>query len=497
MKLLLLTILWLYSGYANGKCNEYRPFPDDKTRMVCVCDPGQCHRMPALGNITAGSSYHLVSSMAGLRLDTKRVRQDPSKIEGLCASVPKNGLKMKVKPSKKFQEMIGFGGAMTDAAAMNIDRMDNDEFEERLLGAYFSDEGLEYTLIRIPMASSDFSTREYSYVNTPNDFTLDSFHLAEEDDWKIKFIRKAQKMARYPIKAFGSPWSAPAWMKTTGHMKGGGKLNPGANYSEAWAQYFVRFIEDYNAQGVPIWGVTVQNEPSAGEDGEWKWQAMYFPPEDQANFVANHLGPALKQSKVASSVKIMIHDDFRGNLPEWADRTLANKEAAKYVDGIGVHWYGKADPERLSQTKEHHPDKFILGTEACAGSGGAKEHVRLGDWGRAEAYMVDMIQDFSHQVSGWVDWNLALDMGGGPNWVGNFVDSPILVNHTAHRFYLQPMLYAIAHFSKFVKPGAYRIDSSMQGNEEANLQSVAFENPDGMYIPINPYFFRIDCGRRL
>ncbi|CAJ0928989.1 unnamed protein product, partial [Mesorhabditis belari] len=466
----LISTLLYTAESTNGKDDCVKRFtnPKDKTSMVCVCNTQQCHTFPRVKSLSGDSAYFYETTASGLRFEKSEIKNNTKN------EWDKMGFRLKVITTERFQEIIGFGGAMTDAAAINIDRLDNEELEEILLHSYFGDQGIEYNVIRIPIASCDFSTREYSYLNTPGDFSLNSFHLAEEDQWKIKFIRRAQKMARLPIKNFGSPWSAPAWMKTTGHMKGGGKLLEGEKYSKTYAEYFVRFIEDYTAQGIPIWGVTVQNEPSLGEDEKYGFQAMFFPPKDQSDFVANHLGPTIAKSKVANRTLIMIHDDFRGNLPEWADITLANPKTDDFVSGIAVHWYGDrdADPMKLTQTKEKHPRKFILGTEACTGPG-----IDLGSFSRGERYAEDIIEDLQHDVSGWVDWNLALDLQGGPNWVSNFVDSPIIVNHTAKEFYLQPMFYAMGHFSKFIKPGAKRVSIKMQ--KVKDVQGIAFINQDG------------------
>ncbi|KAF8375818.1 hypothetical protein PRIPAC_82247 [Pristionchus pacificus] len=264
-------------------------------------------------------------------------------------------------------------------------------------------------------------------------------------------------------------------MKTNGHMKGGGNLKNGSEYSHSYANYLVRFIDEYSTQGIPIWGLTVQNEPSTGTDADYRFQTMYMSPQMEASFVREYLKPALNTSPNGKNVSIMIHDDFRSNLPEWPDITLSEPQVDKLIDGIAVHWYGDrgVDPNKLSITKERHPRQFILATEACITDTAG---VSLGNFTRAMWYAKDILEDLTHSVSGWVDWNIALDPQGGPNWVDNFVDSPIIVDKEKGEFYKQPMFYALGQFSRFIRPGAIVIGHSILSQSE--IMAVAVKNID-------------------
>jgi len=183
-------------------------------------------------------------------------------------------------------------------------------------------------------------------------------------------------------------------------------------------------------------------------------------------------------------VGIMIMDDQRFLLPSWARTVLNDLEARKYVSHIAVHFYwDKFTPTKtLDLTHAQFPNYPLFGTEACVGTIGdpdiGQPHVILGSWERAERYAHDIIEDLNHWFVGWVDWNLALDLGGGPNWAGNFVDSPIIVNATSGEFYKQPMFYALGHFSKFLPPKSYRIGvkSSVPSPQ---VELTAFTNADG------------------
>ncbi|XP_023227116.1 putative glucosylceramidase 3, partial [Centruroides sculpturatus] len=178
-------------------------------------------------------------------------------------------------------------------------------------------------------------------------------------------------------------------------------------------------------------------------------------------------------------------------------QVLNETEISQYVAGIAFHWYANAisPPEILDITRKKFPNKFILSTEACAGSfPWDKPKVKLGSWERGESYAHDIIQDLNHWTSGWVDWNLALNPEGGPNWVKNFVDSPIIVNVTAKEFYRQPTYYALAHFSKLLPPGSVRIDSNLKGLNVDKFNIVAFERPDNgtVLVIINSNDFPVD-----
>ncbi|KAL1422248.1 hypothetical protein MTO96_022129 [Rhipicephalus appendiculatus] len=275
---------------------------------------------------------------------------------------------------------------------------------------------------RIPLASTAFSERKYTYDDSPDDFELENFALAPEDlELKIPHIKKAMSLSSDPVWFFGSSWSSPAWMKTNGELEGIGFLNG----STRWA--ILQDLGKISCQGFTAWS--------------------------QRDFVKLDLGPALEDAGYgAGKVKVMIYDDNRLFLPLWANVILSDHETAKYVHGVGVHWYQNkiVGPSVLDYVRQYFPDKFILATEACTGYDEitTANKVKLGSWDRAEEYASDIIDDLNHGVGGWTDSNLVLNTEGGPTWVGNYVDSPIIVNATAEEFYKQPMYYAMGHFRR-------------------------------------------------
>ncbi|XP_010217308.1 PREDICTED: glucosylceramidase-like [Tinamus guttatus] len=336
-------------------------------------------------------------------------------------------------------------GPAPGAPAINILSLP-ERAQEHLLRSYFSEEGLEYNLIRVPMASCDFSLHAYTYDDVPFDYELAHFSLRDEDTkLKIPILRRAMAMAKRPLSLYASPWSSPTWMKTSESFVGKGTLKgqAGDKYHKTWANYFVRFLDEYAKHNVTFWAVTAENEPSAGLINNYPFQCLGFTAEQQRDFIARDLGPALANSS-HRDIRLIILDDNRLHLPHWAKVVLEDEQAARYVHGIGIHWYldfiGPIQ-DTVVPTHELFPDYFILATEACIGSHFWEPDVVLGSWERGNQYSHSILTNLNHFVAGWTDWNLALDLEGGPNWVKNYVDSPVIVDRDKDVFYKQPMFY--------------------------------------------------------
>lgn len=448
---------------------------------VCVCGMTYCDFIGDIGPLPKGAAVAFESSKAGLRFRRTVLFRKETGPPG------NNTLLIVINPGKTYQEIFGFGGAFTDSAGINLRNLPI-QLQDAIIGSYYSTAGIEYSIARIPMASTDFSMRKYTYDDHPNDFFLLNFTLAAEDiHLKIPYIKRAMHMSNKRIWFYGSPWSSPAWMKTSHKLEGPGFLkgHPGGPFYKTWAAYFVRFVQEYEKKGIPIWGLTVQNEPSSGFVPFYPWQTLAFTPQIQRDFIKRDLGPALTDAGYGN-LKLMMLDDHRLGIRYWASVVLGDPEAAKYVQGIAFHWYMNhlIGPRVLDKVHKSHPDKFILSTEACTGYRSKMgEKVKLGSWERAEEYAIDILQDLNHWASGWTDWNLALNTQGGPNWAKNFVDSPIIVNSTAQEFYKQPMYYALGHFSKFLPRGSVRIESRIkQGSPK--IEYAAFLTPEMAVVVI-------------
>ncbi|MBK1812392.1 glycoside hydrolase family 30 protein [Clostridium sp. YIM B02505] len=371
---------------------------------------------------------------------------------------------LKIDRNKKYQKIVGFGGAFTESAAYTLSRMDEEKRDE-IVSKYFDPvDGLAYSIGRVHIHSCDFSLGNYTYVEE-NDVELKTFDISHEKQWVLPFIDAARKTRNGEILLLASPWSPPGWMKSNGEMNHGGTLLP--EYYEAWAKYYAKYIKAMRKEGFDIWAITVQNEPAALQ----VWDSCLYSAEEERDFLKNHLGPTLEREGL-SDVKIYIWDHNRDILFERADTVLSDPEAAKYVYGTGNHWYVSEEFENLSKLHDKYPDKHILFTEGCQEGG-----LHLGSWLTGERYGRNMIGDFRNWQEGWIDWNLILDETGGPNHVGNLCDAPIVADTKTQEVHYNSSYYYIGHFSKYVKPGATRIESIIDST--SNLEQVAFQNEDG------------------
>ncbi|MDO9254053.1 MAG: glycoside hydrolase family 30 protein [Bacteroidales bacterium] len=375
-----------------------------------------------------------------------------------------------IDPTKTFQTFVGIGGALTDASAETFAKLPKEKQKEILQKYYDVNNGIGYSLARTNIHSCDFSSGSYTYVND-NDAALKSFSVAHDKQYRIPFIKQAIAAAGGKLTLYASPWSPPAWMKDNNNMLKGGKLLPA--FYQSWADYYVKFIKAYEAEGMPIWGLSVQNEPMATQT----WESCLYTGEEERDFIKNFLGPTLHKAGMADK-KLIAWDHNRDLIYQRASTVLDDPEAAKYVWGIGYHWYeswtgGGNTYENVKRVAETYPDKNLIFTEGCAES---YDFNKMGEWKWGEKYGLSMINDFNNGTAAWTDWNVLLDETGGPNHVGNFCFAPVHADtRTGELIYLSSYYY-IGHFSKFIRPGAKRIVSS---GSRGQLLTTAFLNTDG------------------
>ncbi|MHC5096700.1 MAG: glycoside hydrolase family 30 protein [Planctomycetota bacterium] len=368
-----------------------------------------------------------------------------------------------IDESKTYQSITGFGGSFTEATAYTLSKLTPDKRAE-VIKAYFDPkDGLGYTLCRTHINSADFSLGNYAYSEVDGDFELKHFDISRDKKWLIPMIKDAMAVEGSEFKLFSSPWSPPAWMKTNGQMNYGGQLKEECR--DVWARYYARYIKEYAKEGITIWGLTVQNEPAATQT----WDSCIYSAEEEGAFVRDHLGPTLEEEGLAD-VKIIVWDHNKDLIYERAEPILSDPEAAKYVWGVGFHWYSGDEFENLAKVHDAFPTTNLLFTEGCQEGG-----VRLGAWDLGERYAHDIIGDLNNWTVGWVDWNMVLDERGGPNHVDNLCDAPVIADTTRNDVYYQNSFYYLGHFSKYIRPGAVRVGSS--ATNEA-LEVTAFKNPD-------------------
>lgn len=375
-----------------------------------------------------------------------------------------------VDTARSFQTFVGIGGAITDASAEVFAKLPK-KAQKQLLKAYYNTkDGIGYSLMRTTIHSADFGPYTYTYVKD-GDKELKTFDISHDEEFRIPLIKKAQEEAGWQMPLYASPWSPPAWMKDTNNMLRGGKLLP--EYRQAWANYYIKFIQAYEAKGLPIWGLTVQNEPMATQ----KWESCIYTAEDERDFVRDYLGPTLHKAGMAGK-KLIVWDHNRDLIYQRASTILSDKQAAKYVWGVGFHWYENwtgngMNFENLRNVKQAFPDKELVFTEGCVEK---FDRSKADNWALGERYGNSMINDFNAGTVAWTDWNILLDENGGPNHVQNFCYAPIHADLQKGELFFTNSYYYIGHFSKFVRPGAKRI---MSASSRDNLLTTAFRNTDG------------------
>ncbi len=369
-------------------------------------------------------------------------------------------------PTRPLQEIVGFGGALTESSAWVLAQLPAEKRREVLRRYYDPREGIGYTLARTHLNSCDFSLHMWALDETPGDYDLLDFSLAPMRKWLLPLLHDAQEISGAErFRLLVSPWSPPAWMKTNNRMDDGGQLRP--EYRPAWANYYVRFLRAMrDEEKLPVWALTVQNEPEAHQT----WESCLYTPEEERDFVRDHLGPALDHAGF-KDVKLLGWDHNRDRLEARAKALFGDPASAKYFWGAALHWYVSEDFAAASRVHAAFPEKRILFTEGCVEKG-----ARPGAWDPGERYAQNIIGDLSNWVCGYIDWNIALDLRGGPNHVGNFCDAPVLVDTATGEIFYQSSFYYIAHFSRYVQVGAHRIESH---GGPAGVESLAFANPDG------------------
>lgn len=402
-----------------------------------------------------------------------------------------NEISVFVDPSKTYQEFMGIGAALTDASAETFAKLPKEKQQEFLTAYFDKEKGIGYSIARTNIHSCDFSSDSYTYV-ADGDKELKTFSIEQDKQFRIPFIKEAIRAAGGRLTLYGSPWSPPAWMKNNNDMLHGGKLRP--EFYQSWANYFVKFIKAYEQEGIPVWGVSIQNEPMATQ----RWESCIYTAEEERDFLKNFLGPTMHKDGLADK-KIIMWDHNRDLIYQRALTYFNDPDVLKYAWGIGFHWYedwsgGEQMFSNLEKVQEAFPGKALLFTEGCNGPFNMQ---RINDWKWGERYGRSMINDFNNGAVGWTDWNILLDETGGPNHVQNFCFAPMHADTKTGQLIYTNSYYYIGHFSKFIQPGAKRITSSPSRSQ---LLSTAFLNPDGSLAVIvmnqanhkTPFFLWID-----
>ncbi|MFC4101377.1 glycoside hydrolase family 30 protein [Paenibacillus xanthanilyticus] len=384
-----------------------------------------------------------------------------------------------VNEGTTYQQMDGFGVSLTDSSAWllhyKLDANKRAEVMEKLFGP----SGIGMSVLRQPLGSSDFTWSAYTYADTPNDTALNNFTIGRDQAYIIPMVKAA--IAKNPsIKVFASPWSAPAWMKYSNTLNGG-KLK--AEHYGTYANYFKKYIQAYQGQGIPIYAVTVQNEPLYEPT---HYPSMGMNTQDEIGFIGDYLGPTLRNAGINTKIIAFDHNYLDWNFPNTVITSLKNAGKGQYVNGSAFHHYDSGDGSQMTSLHNAHPDKDVWFTEGGFGNWNDPQN------GTSQG-IDNMMNEFINITRNWsktiILWNAALDQKDGPSLIGENSGNKgmITIQNSDNRndapenqVTYKKQYYLLGHFSKFVVPGAYRIAS----NTGSEIKDVAFRNPDGSKVVV-------------
>jgi glucosylceramidase len=367
-----------------------------------------------------------------------------------------------LNPAMKFQEVLGFGGAFTDATCYTFNRLSPPE-REKLFHELFHPSEMGLSVGRICVGSSDYSTKIYSFDDGDPDPDLTRFSIEHDREYILPVLRQARK-ANPDLFLFSTPWSPPGWMKFNGTMLGGAMRK---HYLPVYAQYYLKFLQAYAAEGVPVQALTSQNEVDTDQDG--RMPACIWPQESEIEFVSKHLGPLLESRGVPTKIWVLDHNY---NLWGRAVCTLQDPKLRKYSNAVAWHGY-YGIPEMMSKVHDICPESEMHWTE------GGPDYTDPGystDWCKWAGIFSGVLGNWCRSIT---SWNLALDEQGKPN-LGPFPCGGIVtINSQTREITRSGQYWAFAHYARVIRRGARRFDSR---SAYAELEHIAVENPDGQRV---------------
>ncbi len=370
-----------------------------------------------------------------------------------------------VYPQVTYQTFRGFGGTFTEAAAYCVKHAGGDN-GDRIMEDLFGEKGLNYCCGRVHLDSCDASLSNYSAMDDPEDTELETFSLKRDEEYLIPMLKKAQQYSSRPLSLMVSPWSPPPFMKTNGEKNHGGKLKE--EYFGLWARYICRFIQEYEKRGIHFSMLTPQNEPKATQT----WDSCVFTASEEREYLRRYLIPELKAQGLGD-MEIFIWDHNKERALEWAMEIFGDRETREMISGVAVHWYSGDHFEQLSMIQKLFPEKRLAFTEGCVEYSRFSRDDHLS---HARMYAHDIIGDLNHGVDCFMHWSLIFDQNGGPNHVNNLCEAIIMCDTEKKEYVKTLPYYYIAHFSRYIRPGAVRVGFS---RFDDSLEVTAFQNPDG------------------
>ena len=380
-----------------------------------------------------------------------------------------------IYPEVTYQKLVGFGGAITEAAGYAFSHL-SQEKKESLINEYFSQNGNNYSFVRLPIGSCDFSLKPYSHAKKHD---LSDFSINRDKQYIIPFLKNAISV-NPNINLLASPWSPPWFMKNTRLVIFGGKLR--WSYKQKWADYFVKYINSYLAEGFDIKYLTVQNEPNAIQP----WESCLYDAKQEADFAINYLYPTLQKNNI--NTKILIWDHNKDKLFARAKEEISTEGGNEAIYGVAFHYYCGDHFENIQILRDMYPNKLLISSECCTGYSNFKPEDEIPN---AELYAHEIIGDLNSGANGFIDWNIMLDYEGGPNHKKNFCNSPVMLNKDSSDYIKNLSFYYIGHLSKYIQVGAKKIAYSKYTDK---LELTSFKNPDNSIsvVIMNKYNWNID-----
>lgn len=351
-------------------------------------------------------------------------------------------------PEIEYQEMEGFGGAITDAVGHVYSLMDETQKKE-MIHQYFGKENMRYNIVRIPIDSCDFSVSHYEADSDEKDEYFEKFSFERVEKSILPVLDAAEKECGRKLPIMLSPWSPPAYMKTNGERNHGGTLKQ--EYAKRWAEYICRYIEEYRKRGYLVTMLTMQNEPKAVQP----WDSCVYTPQEQKVFLKEYLYPSLVAHKL-DDIEIYLWDHNKERAYEWV-REMIDDETKDMVAGVALHWYSGDHFEAIRILKEQYPWMKVLTSEACIEYSKFSGVATLKN---AQKYAHDIIGNINEGMNSFFDWNILLNEEGGPNHVGNNCEAPFMFDREKKELRQMESAEYLWHFSHFIEPGAKRIGVS-------------------------------------
>lgn len=385
---------------------------------------------------------------------------------------------IELSPSQKKQTIKGFGCALTESSGYVLSKLNKNQQNEIVNSCFGASENSnKYMFARTHMNSCDFSLENWACVEQ-KDETLESFSFDRTDLYMTPLLKAATE-ANKKLTVMVTPWSPPVWMKTNNDMNHGGKLKP--EYFQLWAKYFVKFIKGLQERGINTGYVSIQNEPEAVQT----WDSCEWTAEEEGDFAVNYLRPELDKANL-QDIKILTWDHNRDNLLIRFSKNMSIKGADSAIAGAAYHWYSGDQYDHVKECSQKWPDKDLFFTEGSIEGGS-----RPGMWYCGERYGHNIINDLNSGCTAWIDWNMLLDIQGGPNHVNNFCDAAILADTDKKEIIYQNSFYYIGHFSRFIESGSVCIESkvngymtpaTVDGRMGNTMEACSFIRPDGKLV---------------